>query len=137
MNMHTGDWHGNRLDIYHRGYQKGYDSVKGYGSQGANGPGQYQGEDRRAYQAGYQNGINAARNNRNMNISTDDWHGDRVNIYQQAYREGYNSVRATDPATNMQRTRRATIPTCIRVISSVHIRLAIRTALTMRSAGKP
>jgi ribosome modulation factor len=50
-------------------------------------------EDQRAYQAGYQNGVNAARNNRPMNNSTDDWHGDRVNFYQQGYQAGYNSVR--------------------------------------------
>jgi ribosome modulation factor len=93
MNLHTGDWHGNRLNIYQNGYQKGYDSVKGYGARGARGPDQYQGEDRSAYEAGYQNGADDARNNRSMNISTNNWHGDRVNIYQQAYREGYDSVK--------------------------------------------
>jgi ribosome modulation factor len=50
-------------------------------------------EDQRAYQVGYQNGVNAARANRPMNMSTDDWHGDRVNFYQQGYQAGYNSVR--------------------------------------------
>ena len=50
-------------------------------------------EDQRAYQAGYQNGVNAARNNRPMNNHTDDWHGNRLNLYQQGYQEGYNSVR--------------------------------------------
>lgn len=97
MDMTTDDWHGSRLNIYQRGYQKGYDSVKGYAPQGANGPSQYQGEDRRAYEAGYQNGVNDARNNRNMNVSTDNWHGDRLNIYQQAYREGYDSAKGYGP----------------------------------------
>ncbi len=50
-------------------------------------------EDQRAYQAGYQNGVNAARNNRPMNNNTDDWHGNRLNLYQQGYQAGYNSVR--------------------------------------------
>ena len=31
-----------------------------------------------------------------MNDSTDDWHGDRVNIYQQGYHEGYDSVRSAN-----------------------------------------
>ena len=51
-------------------------------------------EDQRAYQTGYQNGVNAARANRPMNNSTDDWHGDRLTAYQQGYQEGYNSVRS-------------------------------------------
>src|SRR5215471_19234262 len=93
MNMTTDDWHGNRVNIYQRGYQKGYDSVKGYGNQGAFNPNQYQGEDQQAYQAGYQNGMNDARNNRAMNMATDNWHGDRVNIYQRGYQQGYDSVK--------------------------------------------
>jgi ribosome modulation factor len=50
------------------------------------------GEDQRAYQAGYQNGLSDAQNNRAMNISTDNWHGDRLPIYQQGYQDGYRSV---------------------------------------------
>jgi hypothetical protein len=50
-------------------------------------------EDQRAYQAGFQNGVNAARDNRPMNNHTDDWHGDRLNKYQEGYQAGYNSVR--------------------------------------------
>jgi hypothetical protein len=93
MNLKTDDWHGNRLNIYQKGYQKGYDSVKGYGEHGAMNPNQYQGEDQQAYQAGYQNGMNDAHNNRAMNMATDNWHGDRVNIYQRGYQQGYDSVR--------------------------------------------
>ncbi len=46
----------------------------------------------RAYEAGYQNGVNDARQNKPMNNSTDDWHGDRLTAYQRGYREGYASI---------------------------------------------
>ena len=49
--------------------------------------------DQRAYQTGYQNGLNAAQSNRPMNMNTDDWHNQRLTIYQQGYQQGYNSVR--------------------------------------------
>ena len=51
-----------------------------------------QSEDQQAYQAGYQNGITAARNHQSMNMNTGDWHGDRLNAYQRGYQEGYRSV---------------------------------------------
>lgn len=54
--------------------------------------------DQRAYQTGYQNGINAAHNNRPMNMNTDDWHNQRLTIYQQGYQQGYNSVRGVTAA---------------------------------------
>ncbi len=49
-------------------------------------------QDQRAYDTGYQNGVNDARRNRPMNMNTDDWHGDRLNDYQRGYREGYKSA---------------------------------------------
>ncbi len=101
MNMQTSDWHGNRVNIYQHGYQKGYDSVKGYGKQGAFNPNMYQGEDQQAYQAGYQNGMNDAHNNRTMNMATDNWHGDRLNIYQKGYQQGYDSGKGYAPAAGM------------------------------------
>ena len=76
-------------------------------------------EDQRAYQVGYQNGVNAARANRPMNMSTDDWHGDRVNFYQQGYQAGYNSVaEAASGTASMPRIRSVSAP----------IRLDTRTA---------
>jgi len=51
-----------------------------------------QDEVKRAYDAGYQNGVNDARRNRPMNMKTDDWHGDRLTAYQRGYREGYDSA---------------------------------------------
>lgn len=52
-----------------------------------------QNEMQRAHDTGFQNGVNAARQNRPMNLNTGDWHGDRLTAYQQGYREGYESVR--------------------------------------------
>ena len=63
-------------------------------------------EDQRAYQTGYQNGVNAARDNRPMNNNTDDWHGDRLNVYQQGYQQGYNSVRGGSMASAAASTPR-------------------------------
>jgi len=51
-----------------------------------------QNEDQQAYQAGYQNGIAAARDHRPMNPNTYDWHGDRLTAYQRGYEQGYRSV---------------------------------------------
>ena len=95
MNNTTSDWHGDRVNIYQQGYAKGYESIKGHEPMRGFGPGPaaYQGEDRKAYDAGYQHGIEDAQHRRAMNMSTSDWHGDRVNIYQQGYEQGYRSVR--------------------------------------------
>ena len=49
-------------------------------------------EDQRAYQTGYQNGVNDARRNKPMNMQTGDWHGNRLNEYQRGYQEGYKSA---------------------------------------------
>lgn len=49
-------------------------------------------EDQRAYDNGYQNGVNDARRHKPMNMGTDDWHGDRLNSYQDGYRKGYASA---------------------------------------------
>jgi ribosome modulation factor len=96
MNMNTDDWHNQRLTIYQQGYQQGYNSVRGAaaaqpGYPAAAAPMQYQDEDQRAYQTGYRNGFNAAKNNRDMNMNTDDWHGNRYTIYQQGYQAGFHA----------------------------------------------
>lgn len=48
--------------------------------------------DQRAYQTGYQNGVNAAQSGRAMNMNTEDWHGNRYNIYQEGYQAGYRNA---------------------------------------------
>jgi ribosome modulation factor len=52
-----------------------------------------QNEMQRAHDSGYQAGVNDARANRPMNLSTSDWRGDRLTSYRQGYEEGYRSVR--------------------------------------------
>jgi hypothetical protein len=88
MNNNTDDWHGDRLNMYQQGYQAGYNSVRGGVGEFAKDP-----ERQRAYQAGYENGANAAEHNRPMNANSGDWHGDRLQAYQEGYERGYRSVR--------------------------------------------
>src|ERR1700676_3029349 len=93
LNLTTDNWKGQNLNAYQRGYEDGY------GKRG-NGRGSYN-DDRargaygqsdaqqRAYQAGYQNGVNDRDQNKRLNLSTDNWHGQNLNAYQRGYREGY------------------------------------------------
>ncbi len=91
MNMNTGDWHGDRLTSYQRGYREGYDSAAGiHGDRDHHNFADP--EAQRAYQTGYDNGLHDAQRNRAMNPKTDDWHGDRLQAYQQGYDEGYRSA---------------------------------------------
>jgi ribosome modulation factor len=43
----------------------------------------------RAYQAGYQNGVNDRNQNKPLNLSTDNWKGQNLNAYQRGYEDGY------------------------------------------------
>jgi len=91
MNMNSGDWHGDRLTAYQHGYEEGYRSVRGGGENGWRG---YQNtEDQKAYQAGYRNGTRDREGNRPMNLSTDDWRGDRLEAYRKGYEQGYRGIR--------------------------------------------
>lgn len=96
MNLSTSDWHGDRVNAYQDGYRKGYASASGYAE------GQPMAEARphfddpeaqRAYDTGYQNGVRAREQNRAMNPSTGDWHGDRLQAYQRGYEDGYRGAR--------------------------------------------
>ena len=96
MNLNTGDWHGDRLNAYQRGYREGYESITGHhaGDHGYVAAPHFQDEEsERAYQTGYQNGVRDAERNRAMNPSTGDWHGDRLQAYQQGYQRGYEATR--------------------------------------------
>ncbi len=95
MNMSTSDWHGNRVNLYQQGYQKGYESVKGHEHEamGMHGGAAFQGEDRKAYDSGYERGVHDAESRRPMNMNTDDWKGDRLHAYQTGYEQGFHSVR--------------------------------------------
>ena len=100
LNLSTDNWHGQNLSVYQRGYEDGYGrhgngresgsydnrAPGGYGQPGAYGQNDAQ---QRAYQAGYQNGVNDRNQNKRLNLSTDNWHGQNLNAYQRGYREGY------------------------------------------------
>lgn len=89
MNLNTGDWHGDRLTEYQRGYREGFESVAGH-------HGEHRSfadpEAQKAYDTGYQNGVRDAQRRRQLNPNTDDWHGDRLQAYQEGYQEGYRST---------------------------------------------
>ncbi len=89
MNLSTSDWHGDRVNDYQRGYREGYESVAGYGDHDraaySNDP-----ESRKAYEAGFQNGVRDREQNRGMNEQTGDWKGERLEAYRRGYEEGYH-----------------------------------------------
>jgi hypothetical protein len=97
MNLSTSNWHGDRVNMYQNGYRKGYASASGYPGGGAPGMAAHahyeDPEAQRAYDTGFQNGMHARQENRAMNPSTGDWHGDRLTAYQQGYEQGYNNAR--------------------------------------------
>jgi hypothetical protein len=96
MNPNSDDWRGNRLAAYQQGYREGYGSGSNGGG-GENGWRNYQNtDDQRAYQAGYRNGSLDRQANRLMNMNTDDWHGNRLEIYRQGYEQGYRGNRDRD-----------------------------------------
>lgn len=88
---------------------RGYNNGSGYGHDGDhdrddqarggwNGNGGYVGgpagygqtdSERRAYQAGFQNGQNDRNRNKSMNLKTDNWKGQNLTAYQRGYQDGY------------------------------------------------
>lgn len=72
---------------------QGYYGNNGY-PQGAYGPnGGYYGaqnnDTQRAYQAGFNNGVNDRSRNKPLNLKTDNWKGINLNAYRQGYEDGY------------------------------------------------
>ncbi len=45
--------------------------------------------EQRAYQAGFQNGVNDRNQNKPLNLKTDNWHGQNLNAYERGYEDGY------------------------------------------------
>jgi ribosome modulation factor len=92
LNLKTDNWKGANLEAYQRGYQDGYRSAgRGYG------PGPYGGyaqndARRRAYQAGYDNGLNDRQRGKPLNLKTDNWKGQNLEAYQRGYQDGYRSA---------------------------------------------
>jgi len=121
LNLKTDNWKGQNLTAYQRGYedgyrnrrnngQYGYNNGYGYGHNGDhdrddqarggwNGNGGYVGSpagyttdaERRAYQAGFQNGQNDRRQNKSLNLKTDNWKGQNLTAYQRGYQDGYRN----------------------------------------------
>lgn len=105
----NGSYYGNNGYGHHRDHDaddrdRDRDDERGYNNNGAydnggyynNGgyvgaPGNYGHTDaeRRAFQAGYQNGINDRRQNKPLNLKTDNWHGQNLSAYERGYESGY------------------------------------------------
>lgn len=121
LNLSTGNWKGVNLQAYQRGYEDGYRRTGngrgyngnygyaghyghyGYNQPGYHGapaygnPGYYGGaqnaDTQRAYQAGFNNGVNDRSRNKPMNLSTGNWKGVNLQAYQRGYEEGYHRGR--------------------------------------------
>ncbi len=102
LNLKTGNWKGQNLVAYRRGYEDGYRSRgnrhdtydhdrnndRGHDRYGAPGT-QRTDAERRAYEAGYQNGVNDRNRNKPLNLTTGNWKGQNLTAYRQGYEEGY------------------------------------------------
>lgn len=118
LNLKTGNWHGQNLAAYQRGYEDGYRSA-GRPERGARDDDRYREHDRdgdhhedhdrdrdrdrndyrgaqnwtdaqrRAYQAGFQNGVNDRSRNKPLNLTTGNWHNENLPVYQEGYQDGY------------------------------------------------
>jgi ribosome modulation factor len=87
MNLTTDNWQGQNLTAYRRGYEDGY---RGRGNGPIGAPMGYTTDaERRAYQAGFQNGQNDRSRNKPMNLKTDNWNGQNLTAYQRGYQDGY------------------------------------------------
>jgi ribosome modulation factor len=114
LNLTTGNWKGQNLIAYRKGYENGYRNRENgqgtYNRDHADDRGRGRDRDRdrgddrdrdreggtqrtdaeqRAYQAGYQNGVNDRNRNKPLNLTTGNWKGQNLTAYQQGYRDGY------------------------------------------------
>lgn len=69
----------------------GYGSYGGYPAGGGYGGYAQNNDTQRAYQAGYNNGVNDRSRNKGLNLKTGNWHGINLQAYQQGYEAGYRS----------------------------------------------
>ncbi len=115
LNLKTGNWHGQNLSAYQRGYEEGYRSA-GRPERGPRdadhdrdhdrdhrdwdhdhdrdrhddrGAPNWSDAQRRAYQAGFQNGVNDRAKNKPLNLTTGNWHNENLPVYQEGYQDGY------------------------------------------------
>ena len=85
-------WRHHHDDDDNRGAYNGNNGY-GYGNQGYYG-GAQNNDTQRAYQAGYNNGVNDRSRNKALNLRTDNWHGVNLQAYQRGYEDGYRGGRA-------------------------------------------
>jgi len=103
LNLKTDNWHGENLQAYERGYEDGYHSRQegdwwhyrgnhnDWASYRDDQPGfNANNAERRAYEAGFQNGENDREHNKPLNLKTDNWHGQNLETYRHGYEDGYN-----------------------------------------------
>ena len=103
LNLKTDNWKNENLQAYERGYEDGYrgrqqgdwwkyrgndrnweserDDAPGYDATNA---------ERRAYEAGFNNGVNDREHNKPLNLKTDNWHNQNLESYRRGYEDGYN-----------------------------------------------
>jgi ribosome modulation factor len=104
LNLKTDNWKNENLQAYERGYEDGFHSrqqgdwwkyrgsdAEGYANWRDDQPGVNASDaERRAYQAGFNNGMNDRDHNKPLNLKTDNWHGQNLEIYRRGYEDGYN-----------------------------------------------
>ena len=98
---HDRDWnkHHDRDHDRDRRYNGNYNNGRSYpysgnyGYYGGNSPyygGYAQNNDtQRAYQAGYNNGVNDRMRNKSLNLRTGNWRGINLQAYDRGYQDGY------------------------------------------------
>ncbi len=89
LNLKTDKWHGENLDAYEKGYENGYRNIGREYNESHSMSGAPGGDEERAYQAGYQNGMNDREQNKPLNLKTDKWHGENLEAYEKGYQDGY------------------------------------------------
>ena len=58
--------------------------------------------EQRAYQAGFQNGVNDRNQNKPLNLKTDNWHRENLSVYRRGYEEDVTVIEEMDnTATTM------------------------------------
>jgi Ni/Co efflux regulator RcnB len=71
------------------GNNGGYYGNNGYGNNGYYGGYAQNNDTQRAYQAGYNNGVNDRMRNKSLNLRTGNWRGINLQAYDRGYQDGY------------------------------------------------
>jgi hypothetical protein len=91
-NRNNGGYYNNGGGYYNNGRSYPYSGNYGYGGNSPYYGGYAQNNDtQRAYQAGYNNGVNDRMRNKPLNLRTGNWHGVNLQAYERGYQSGYRS----------------------------------------------